>query len=186
MTDWFKKLNIKVEEIMNYFEKEFGFVTWHEEDGGKITIGLLQVKTESKKSELVYYSVTPFYIKKMFTKNPTSAIDNYMQNADWTTRSRVSLKDFSSTPQSYYDIFLSKCNKEERAQFLKELKDACTQCIKEEIAMLNEEYQTIKTAFDKEIVARKNLLKYAVEVSDNAENKPETTTENNNDDAENE
>ena len=80
------------------------------------------------------------------------------EDSPWTSNNRLSSKDFSTTPKKYYELFLSRCNDEEREQYMSELQETFNKCVKEEIALLEDKANEIKTEFDKEIIARKKML----------------------------
>lgn len=196
MTNWFKKLRIDEREIVNYFNKEFGFVTWHAMSDNNFAVSVLRKgSTGKREDDIVYFNITPFYIKKMFTKQPTSPIDKYMStnNKDeiWTSSNRISLNDFSSTPPSYYDIFLTRCNGEEKSQYLNELKEAYIECLNEEIDLLKKRKDAVDTDFNKEIRSRQKLLNVIAfdkfkAAGKKSNSKQDIANENNDGDVENE
>lgn len=166
MTNWFKKLGIPEKEITDVMIKKNILdaisqtkVKHLDDMDVLIVVGL------SKYDD--YYDVkrffcTPFCIHEHIEHpivQDKSGFRKYLNDKerdDWTAK--IKSKDFSSTPQEYYDLFLSKCSDEDKTKYVKELDEEYRKCVKEEIALLEEKVNEIKTEFDKEIIARKQIL----------------------------
>lgn len=166
MTNWFKKLGIPKNEITDFLlqQKILDAISQthikHLND-----IDILVVEGLCKYDD--YYDVkkifcTPFCIHEHIEHpivQDESGFKKYLSDIErdsWV--SRIKSKDFSSTPKAYYDLFRSKCSDEDKTKYVKELEDEYRKCVKEEVALLEEKANEIKTGFDKEIIARKRIL----------------------------
>ena len=195
MTNWFKKLNISIKDLEKFFNKKFGNYSdvfrEFKVDEDKIVVKEEIGQYGECGSGNLYYICTPFYIKKMFNNRNLATIDRYMEitseNSPWTSNNRLSSKDFSYTPKKYYELFLSKCNDEERAQYMSELQETFNKCVKEEIALLEDKANEIKREFDKEIIARKRMLRLSTtkNIFESKGSSESTTIAINDDDIEN-
>lgn len=163
MTNWFKKLNITANEMRNFFKEYIEKDNWFVEfKDNNYCVNRTVGEPGECGCSTEYYSCSPFFIKEMFSRRPLNKIDEYMKLAsekdNWNFQNRLTTSDFSSTPRAYYELILSKCSNEEKVQYMQELKEEYNKCIKDEIKMLEEKSNEIKTQFDKEILARKRML----------------------------
>ena len=164
MTNWFEKLNITKNDLKNFFEKNIKNDYWtieQSENNYCVSRDIGQPGECGFSTE--YYSLSPFYLKKMFKGyGELKPIDSYMKLASdkdaWNFKGRLTLADFTSTPKEYYQFMLSKCNENDKKEYLKELKELYTKTIKTEISLLKEKASEIKKEFDKEIIARQKML----------------------------
>lgn len=178
MTNWFDKLNITEKDLKDFFHDNDIFkndsikftdivsIQYIKNSNFIIVKGICPVKKGYVVKELF---CSPFYIhdhKLDHIFEDTLGFKKYLneqERNDWELK--IKSQDFSSTPKAYYELFLSKCNESEKAEFLKELKELYTKTIKSEISLLEEKASQIKNEFDKEIIIRKRLLMQTLKFS---------------------